>query len=181
MPGREEEIREGVKAAVGRQQSGGLGSAEGNKQDVAPGEGPPGGRGSIGRMTPFSTTARTPIGRLRFQKNVVGVHAPRSASANFPLKQLEKKWKHASDFGITTTKRNPTTLAQYQQAIAGHLDDVATIEQGTYLYVKDSKVFFNPNTNVAAVLDKDGVFVAGWRLTPGTPQWTNLVNNGVLR
>ena len=110
-----------------------------------------------------------------------GSHAPKSVSATFTIAQLEKKWKHAGDFGITTTKRNPATLAQYQRAIVSHLDDVATIEKGTYIYVKDSKVFLNPNTNLVVVLDKDGLFVTGWKLTPGTPQWTKLINDGVLR
>jgi filamentous hemagglutinin len=112
---------------------------------------------------------------------MVPVHTPKGVSATFTITQLEKKWKHAADFGITTTKRNPTTLAQYERAIVGHLDDVATIEKGTYLYVKNSKVFFNPNTNLVVVLDKDGLFVTGWKLTPGTPQWTKLINDGVLR
>jgi len=91
----------------------------------------------------------------------------RSSSASFPTSQLEKKWKHAPDFGIATPKRNPTTLAQFENALAAHLDDVATLEKGTYLYVPDSKVFFNPNTNLVVVLDKNGVFVSGWKLTPG--------------
>jgi hypothetical protein len=94
---------------------------------------------------------------------------------------VEKKWKHASDFGITTTHKNPTTLAQYQSAIRSHLDDHATVEKGTYLYVKDSKVFFNPNTNRVVVLDKEGAFVSGWKLAPGSPQWTKFVNDGVLK
>jgi hypothetical protein len=123
----------------------------------------------------FPTFAR--LGKI----GLGNVSIPRSASANFSLKQLAKKWKHASDFGINTTKRNPTTLAHYQKAIACHLDDVATIEKGTYIYVKDSKVFFNPNTNVAVVLDRNGAFVTGFRLNPGTPQCTNLLKNGVLR
>jgi len=45
------------------------------------------------------------------QTRVVPVHAPKGVSATFTITQLEKQWKHAPDFGITTTKRNPTTLA----------------------------------------------------------------------
>src|SRR5258708_5999516 len=89
------------------------------------------------------------------------VVAPRSSGTSFPTSQLENKWKHAPDFGITTRKRNPTTIAQFQKALAGHLDDIATVEKGVYLYVKDSKVFFNPNTNLVVILDKNDVYVSG--------------------
>ena len=107
--------------------------------------------------------------------------APSSVSSSISQAQLEKKWKHAPDFGITTTKRNPATLADFGKAVSNHLDDVATIEKGTYLYVPDSKVFFNPNTNLVAILDKNGNFVSGWKLIPGTPQFENFIKNGVLR
>jgi len=104
-----------------------------------------------------------------------------AVSSNIPTSQLEKKWKHAADFGITTQKRNPTTLAAYGEAVASHLNDAATIEKGTYLYVSDSKVYFNPLTNLVVVLDKNGVYVSGWKLAPGTPQFQKFVKDGVLR
>ena len=105
----------------------------------------------------------------------------KSALATFTTQQLESKWKHAADFGITTPKRNPTTLAHYQAAIESHLADIATIQNGTYLYVPGSKVFYNPNTNLIVILDKDDAFVSGWRLTPRSPQWKKLIIDGVLR
>ena len=101
--------------------------------------------------------------------------------AAFPTQQLESKWKHAADFGITTPKRNPTTLADFQAAIESHLADVATIQNGTYLYVPGSKVFYNPITNLIVILDRDDAFVSGWRLSPGSPQWNKLIVDGVLR
>ena len=104
-----------------------------------------------------------------------------SALATFTTQQLESKWKHAADFGIMTPKRNPSTLAQYQAAIESHLGQIATIQNGTYLYVPGSKVFYNPNTNLVVILDKDDAFVSGWKLAPGSPQWTKLINDGVLR
>ena len=97
------------------------------------------------------------------------------------MDQLEAKWKHAVDFGITTTKRNPTTLAQFGAAIRAHLDDAATVVKGTYGWVKDSVVYFNPNTNLVVVLDKAGNFVTGFLLKPGTKQWENFIKNGFLK
>ena len=64
-------------------------------------------------------------------------------------KQLDKKFKHAIDFGVITTMKNPQTLAQYEAAIKNHMNDIATIEKGVYGFVKDSKVFFNSKTNNA--------------------------------
>ncbi|MEE4692202.1 colicin D domain-containing protein [Pseudomonas alliivorans] len=96
-------------------------------------------------------------------------------------KQLDKKFKHASDFGVVTTKKNPETLAQYEAAIKNHMSSTATTQQGTYGFVKDSKVFFNSITNNAVVLDSSGNFVTGFELAPGAQQFDNFIKNGVLR
>ena len=96
-------------------------------------------------------------------------------------KQLDKKFKHAADFGITTTKKNAETLSQYETAIKSHMGDKATKPLGTYGFVTDSKVFFNSNTNNVVVLDKSSNFVTGFKITPGTPQYENYMKNGVLR
>ena len=102
-------------------------------------------------------------------------------TANFSSKQLDKKFKHAADFGVDSTKKNPITLAQYEKAIKSHLSDAGTTEKGTYGFLKDSKVFFNSNTNNAVVLDKGGNFVTGFKLSPDSDQFVNYFKNGVLR
>ncbi|ATM85660.1 hypothetical protein CRN74_05990 [Yersinia frederiksenii] len=99
----------------------------------------------------------------------------------FSAKQLDKKFKHAIDFDVVTTKKNPETLKQYEVAIKNHMDDTTTFEKGTYGFVKDSKVFFNPTTNNVVVIDKSGEFITGFKVTPGTPQYDNFMKNGVLR
>lgn len=96
-------------------------------------------------------------------------------------KQLDKKFKHASDFGVVTTKKNPETLAQFESAIKTHMSSTSTVQQGTYGFVKDSKVFFNAATNNAVVVDGAGNFVTGFKLAPGTQQFENFIKNGVLR
>jgi len=106
---------------------------------------------------------------------------PEPNAASFTTKQLDKKFKHASDFGINTTKKNPATLEQFKQAIEDHMNDPATKQHGTYLYVKDSKVFFNEKTNNVVVLSKDNEFVSGWKLAPETEQLQNYLENGALR
>ncbi|WPU24778.1 colicin D domain-containing protein [Cedecea neteri] len=66
-------------------------------------------------------------------------------------KQLDKKFKHAVDFGITTTKKNAETLSQYEIAIKKHMGDNATKFQMTYGFVKESIVFYNSNANNVVV------------------------------
>lgn len=114
---------------------------------------------------------------------VVGVKGNSVAEAltGVAQKQLDKKFKHASDFGVVTTKKNSETLAQYESAIKAHMSATATTQQGTYGFVKNSKVFFNSTTNNAVVLDASGNFVTGFKLSPGTQQFDNYIKNGVLR
>jgi hypothetical protein len=115
---------------------------------------------------------------------ILGMTAPIkgfSSGATIPISQLEKKWKHEIDFGIMTTKRNASTLADFQRAIIAHLDDASTVVKGTYQYVPGSTVYFNPNTNLIAILDNAGNFISGWKLNPGTPQFNHLMKNGILR
>jgi hypothetical protein len=102
-------------------------------------------------------------------------------TVNILSQQLDKKWKHASDFGITTTNKNPSTLALYRQAIVKHLNNPATLLHGTYEYVKGSKVYFNPITNLVVILDSKNNFVSGWKMIPGKPQFAHYINKGVLR
>ncbi|WP_257210083.1 colicin D domain-containing protein, partial [Yersinia bercovieri] len=104
-----------------------------------------------------------------------------SDSIVFSTKQLDKKFKHAVDFDVVTTKKNSETLKQYETAIKNHMDDTTTFEKGTYGFVKDSKVFFNPTTNNAVIIDKTGEFITGFKVIPGTPQYDNFMKNGVLR
>lgn len=104
-----------------------------------------------------------------------------SGKVGFSIKQLDKKFKHASDFGVNTTKKNPQTLSEFESALKCHLTDPATVQKGTYGFVKDSKVFFNPKTNNAVVLDSSGDFVTGFKLDPSTAQFSNFMQNGMLR
>jgi hypothetical protein len=101
-------------------------------------------------------------------------------SGRFTRKQLDKKFKHASDFGIADTKKNRVTLTQYRDAIEAHLKDRDTVEKGTYRREKGSKVFFNTKTNNVVVLDKDGDFISGWNLISDSPQYNSYIKTGVL-
>lgn len=101
-------------------------------------------------------------------------------SGRFTRRQLQKKYKHAIDFGINDTKINSETLTKFRDAVEAHLSDKNTIIKGTYIREKDSKVYFNPETNNAVVIKKDGSFSTGMKLKPGTPQYKNYIGKGVL-
>ncbi|MBV6749941.1 S-type pyocin domain-containing protein [Pseudomonas chlororaphis] len=103
-------------------------------------------------------------------------------SGRFTRKQLDKKYlKHASDFGVSDTRKNSETLTKFRDAIEAHLADEETIEKGTYLYEKGSKVFFNSKTNNVVILNSDNKFVSGWNLTSGTPQYNAYIDGGSLK
>ncbi|MDH0893367.1 MULTISPECIES: colicin D domain-containing protein [unclassified Pseudomonas] len=61
------------------------------------------------------------------------------------------------------------------------MSSASAVQQGTYGFVKDSKVFFNTATNNEVVVDGAGDFVTGFKLSPGTQQYENFIKNGVLR
>lgn len=82
---------------------------------------------------------------------------------------------------MDTTKKNPSTLLQFGIAINSHMLDAATIQKGTYGFVKDSNVFFNSLTNNVVVLDAAGNFVTGFKLYPGTDQFIKFMKDGMLR
>ena len=43
------------------------------------------------------------------------------------------------------------------------MDDKASFEKGTYGFVKDSKVYFNPATNNAVIIDKSELAITSWQ------------------
>ncbi|ENR8891409.1 type VI secretion system tube protein Hcp [Citrobacter koseri] len=83
----------------------------------------------------------------------------------FSTKQLQKKFKHAIDFGIsgTTNKQN---LVSFENAVRKHMDMVDTIKiKGKYRWDSDVCHYFNPSTNLNVMTDFDGNFISGWKLS----------------
>ena len=99
---------------------------------------------------------------------------------DFDPVQLQAKYKHAEDFGIDGNY-NKQNAAKFEEAINSHRNDPSTTTQGTYLRRPESKILFNPNTNNVVVVGKDGKFITGFKLTPGTPQYIKFINDGILR
>lgn len=78
--------------------------------------------------------------------------------------QLQKKYKHAKDFGVegNYSKEN---AAKFKSAIDQHVADPATqVIEGTYRGVPVTH-FINPQTGLNVVADSSGQFLSGWKLS----------------
>ena len=101
-------------------------------------------------------------------------------SGKYTRRQLQKKYKHAIDFGITDTKINGETLTKFRDAIEAHLSDKDTFEKGTYRRDKGSKVYFNPKTMNAVIIQANGDFLSGWKINPAADNGRIYLETGDL-
>lgn len=101
-------------------------------------------------------------------------------SGKYTRRQLQKKYKHAIDFGITDTKINGETLTKFRDAIEAHLSDKDTFEKGTYRRDKGSKVYFNPKTMNAVIIQANGEFLSGWKINPAADNGRIYLETGDL-
>ncbi|MDH5824287.1 colicin D domain-containing protein [Luteimonas sp. RD2P54] len=84
----------------------------------------------------------------------------------FSRAQLQQKFKHAADFGVSGSPNN-RTLAEFSTAIQRHVDGDSTIAiQGTYARGNLAVTHFvDPNTGLNVMRDASGNFLSGWRLS----------------
>ncbi|WP_225306840.1 colicin D domain-containing protein [Haloarcula hispanica] len=99
---------------------------------------------------------------------------------DLPDGQIERKYKHADDFGVTGNN-NPENQEAFREAIAEHTVNPNTERiEGRYTRLEgDQSVthLYNPNTGNNIIID-DGEFLTGFKLTQG--QRTNMRNTGVI-
>jgi hypothetical protein len=96
---------------------------------------------------------------------------------SFGGKQLQKKFKHASDFDVSGNY-NPANAQKFQDALQAHLSDADTIQlRGTYRG-NSARFYYNIQSQNVVVTNPGGSFVSGWRLSPG--QQDNLLMRGQL-
>lgn len=106
--------------------------------------------------------------------NVAGAS---SRILNTTAKQLQRKFKHAGDFGVTGnfSKANAT---RFNSAINQHINSSGVkLIQGTY---RGNPVIhhLNPNTGLNVIANPNGTFLSGWRLN--SAQLQNVVQHGGL-
>jgi len=95
----------------------------------------------------------------------------------FAEKQLQKKFKHAGDFGITGNW-NPGKNKEFGEALARHVKDEATLViDGTYMG-ESVLHYYNPTTGLNVMKGADDMFISGWRLS--SKQVEHLLKDGAL-
>ena len=108
------------------------------------------------------------------QRQVPGAPA---RSLTISDRQLQKKFKHAQDFGVTGPY-NPEGAKAFEGAILAHVQDQTTqLIEGTFRG-KSVTHFFNPRSHLNVVRDENGAFETGWRLN--TEQEKHVLANGSL-
>jgi len=93
----------------------------------------------------------------------VSAAAPRTIT--FAARQLQRKFKHAADFGVTG-KYSRRQATMFEWAMRAHVEDEMTLViPGTYR-AEPVTHFVNPQTGLNVMRDAQDAFVSGWRLTP---------------
>lgn len=92
-------------------------------------------------------------------------------------KQLQKKFNHAADFGVTGNY-SKANAAKFSAALNQHINaSTVTKISGTY---KGNPVthYLEKSTGLTVIVDPNGVFVSGWRLSDD--QLMNVLKHGGL-
>jgi hypothetical protein len=84
---------------------------------------------------------------------------------NVSGQQLQKKFKHATDFGVvgTGTKIN---LVRFEAALREHLLGEDTLHIDGLYRGQAAILHVDPNTSLAVITDPTEDFISGWRLSP---------------
>lgn len=91
--------------------------------------------------------------------------------------QLQKKFKHATDFGVVGNY-SAANATKFQQAIESHIaSPAAKIIQGTYRGNPVTHIY-NPATGINVMVEKTGEFISGWKLN--SAQAGNVLTRGSL-
>lgn len=96
---------------------------------------------------------------------------------NFSARQLQKKFKHARDFGVSG-RYNTTNASQFQRAIENHLADPATKQITGTFRGQPVTHYINPNTGLNVMKDAAGNFLSGWKLS--STQLSHVLATGKL-
>lgn len=91
--------------------------------------------------------------------------------------QIESKFKHAQDFGVTEP-RGKSGFDAFEKAIFEQVSDPSTTHiAGTYRG-SPAILNYNPTSGLVVVQSPTGEFVSGWRVSQA--QATNILNQGKL-
>jgi Colicin D len=95
----------------------------------------------------------------------------------FAARQLQRKFKHAANFGVTG-KYSRQQATRFERALRAHVEDETTLMiPGTYRGEPVTH-FVNLETALNVIRDGQDAFVSGWRLT--RVQLANVLTRGSL-
>ena len=100
-----------------------------------------------------------------------------SKVATTTAKQLQKKFKHAGDFGVAGNY-NRANAQKYNQAIQKHLNSSGTKEIPGIYRGKPVTFHTNPDTGLTVIQNPNGSFLSGWKLNP--QQLKHVLKDGKL-
>ncbi|PWE39728.1 colicin D domain-containing protein [Pseudomonas prosekii] len=95
----------------------------------------------------------------------MGAEGVFSKVAPATTKQLQKKFKHAEDFGVAGNY-SPDNVKKFNLAVQNHLNAPGVKEiSGTY---RGSPVTFHTDasTGLTVIQNPNGSFLSGWKLNP---------------
>jgi hypothetical protein len=99
-----------------------------------------------------------------------------NCGVSFDPTQLQKKFKHAVDFGVPGNY-NKQAGGVFQQALETHITDPNTVViNGTYLGNPVTH-YFNPVTGNNVMANPAGEFISGWTLSPAQRQYVLTTGN----
>lgn len=124
-----------------------------------------------------SATMIAPLGIIKNVSSIPQLVKGSSKVINTSAKQLQRKFKHAKDFGVLGNFSKANSK-KFNSAINQHLNASSTkVIQGKY---RGNSVthHLNPKTGLNAMTDSSGKFISGWRL--GSEQLKNVKKHGGL-
>jgi hypothetical protein len=106
-----------------------------------------------------------------------GVKTTTEKPLNVIRTQIESKFKHAQDFGVSEPRGNAGFDA-FKKAVQEQVSDPSTMHISGMYRNNAAILNYNPSTGTVVVQSPTGEFVSGWLVSPA--QAANILNRGRL-
>jgi hypothetical protein len=95
----------------------------------------------------------------------------------FDDKQLQKKFKHANDFGVNG-KYNPQAAQEFKQKLQQFINNPDSLKAEIQYRNSPVTAYVDPGSRQIVLVDQAGNFISGWRLSPA--QFYHVIFRGQL-